>query len=156
MEKEPATKEELLYEAIQMTRPLLRHITAAIDTLSLEQGISVGQRAVLEGLLKSSPLTAPQLTQNLQLKRQFVARMLAEVKALGLVTVQANPLHKRSVYYLLSESGKSRITEIRRLEMDRVTDICKQFSEEQIIAYHHLQASLTNWFADTEIWKGEG
>ncbi len=155
MDKKPATKEELLYEAIQMTRPLLRHITAAVDTLSSEQGISVGQRAVLEGLLKKAPQTAPQLTKSLQLKRQFVARMLAEVRAMGLVTVQNNPDHKRSVFYVLSENGDSRITEIRRRELDRVTRACKQFSEEEVRAYHDIQSFLTVWFAELESWKGD-
>lgn len=155
MSKNSASKEQRLYDAIQMTRPLLRHITAAVDSLSLAQGISVGERAILEGLLGEGPMTAPQLTQKLQLKRQFVARILAEVKARGLVVVKPNPGHKRSVFYTLSETGQSRITAIRGREMDRVKEFCRQFKDQEIEAYYNLQSSLTDWFAELENWKGK-
>ncbi len=62
---------DLLYQGIQTTRPLLRHITAAVEKKLEGTGVTVGQRAVLEVLLNNPEQTAPEITATLQLKRQF-------------------------------------------------------------------------------------
>lgn len=140
--------EDILYDAIQLTRPLLRHITAAVEALLLESGITVGQRAVLEVLGRNGAMTAPDLTRRLQLKRQFVARMLTEAKEKELVVSSANPDHARAHFYELTKKGRTAIDGIREKEMALVREFAKRFSAEEITVHHTIQAALNDWFAD--------
>ena len=139
--------EDMLYEAIQLTRPLLRHITATVEAQIEESGISVGQRAVLEVLGRDGPLTAPDITLRLQLKRQFVARMLKEARKKDLVEPRDNPDHARAHFYALTPWGRAAIEKIRTREMDLVRDFASRFSDADIEAHHTIQAALNDWFA---------
>lgn len=137
-----------LYEAVQATRPLLRIITAAVERGSLKQGVTVGQRAILEGLMLHPGATAPQLTASLQLKRQYVARILQEVLQAGLAESRPNPNRARSFCYWLTKRGKAVITTIREDEMQRLSEFAAHHNEQELAAYHKVQLALTRFFAE--------
>lgn len=148
MDNTPKSTADILYEAIQLTRPLLRHITAGVDAMSRDVGVSVGQRAVLEVMMPDRRLTGPQLTEILQLKRQFVARMLSEAKFLELVQTEPNPAHVRAHFFKLTEKGFKAISQIRAREMVLVQEFADQFTEAEIASHHRIQLGLTSWFAE--------
>lgn len=137
-----------LYQAVQATRPLLRNITAAVERGSNREGVTVGQRAILEGLSLFPGATAPQLCTELQLKRQYVARILQEVMKAGLVDSRANPKRARSYCYRLTPTGQDIITAIRTDEMSKLASFSKDFSPEELANYHKVQLALTRFFAD--------
>ncbi len=101
-QSEPSAVEKL-YVGVQLVRPLLRNITTCVEADLKGTGISVGQRAILEVLLLKEKATAPEITRDLQLKRQFVARELKALQANGMVETDNNPHHKKSNLYLLSQ-----------------------------------------------------
>ncbi len=147
METKPVLQTENLYRAIQLTRPLLRRISAYVEQELTDTGVSVGQRAVLEVLYNQGPLTAPQLTRMLELKRQFVARMLSEASDAGLVEQLPNPDHARAHMHVLTDAGRAAIETIRDHEMTRLSELEKQFSADEIEAHFKVQQKLISWFS---------
>ncbi len=138
----------LLYEGIQLTRPLLRYITSAVDVTSQKHGVSVGERAVLEVLLNSeSPLTAPAITERLDLKRQFVARVLTACKTAGFVKTQANPDHVRSHFYVLTTKGRTAICAIRGAEQAILEELLQSLTADEVRAHLKVQKALFDYFA---------
>lgn len=148
MENKPNPHTEKLYRAIQLTRPLLRHISAYVEQELGDSGVTVGQRAVLEVLYTDGPMTAPQLTQKLELKRQFVARMLAEATDAGLATQQANPEHARAHFHVLTDAGHGAIARIREHEMKRLLELEALFTVEEIETHYRVQQVMNRWFAE--------
>ncbi|SDR39589.1 MarR family winged helix-turn-helix transcriptional regulator [Pseudovibrio sp. Tun.PSC04-5.I4] len=138
----------VLYESIQITRPLLRHITNAVEAASLKVGVSVGERAVLEVLYNSEDaLTAPQMTELLDLKRQFVARVLATSKAKSFVEEKLNPTHKRAHYHQLTEAGRAAIAEICGAELRVLKSLLQRLSADEVIAHLKVQKALLQCFS---------
>ncbi|KZK77788.1 hypothetical protein PsW64_03419 [Pseudovibrio sp. W64] len=144
MLKKPESKPEMLYAGIQMTRPLLRTISNRVEADLEGTDLTVGQRAMLEATLALEQATAPQLTDFLQLKRQFVAKVLKELLDKEQVAQVSNPRHKRSVFYCLTPSGKALIKKVRKAEMKRIEEFAKVFSEEEVETYYRMQCVLND------------
>ncbi|MCE8539323.1 MarR family transcriptional regulator [Ruegeria pomeroyi] len=144
MTREP----DQLYQAVQATRPLLRNITAAVERGSMREGVTVGQRAILEGLSLAPGATAPQLGATLQMKRQYISRILQEVQRAGLIDRRTNPEHARSPRYWLTPRGEAIITAIRADEMEKLALFSEGFSPAELAAYYKVQLALTRFFAD--------
>ncbi|MBO9451833.1 winged helix-turn-helix transcriptional regulator [Tropicibacter sp. R16_0] len=136
-----------LYQAVQATRPLLRNITAAVEQGSRRHGVTVGQRAILEGLFLHPDATAPVLGSELQMKRQYVARVLQEVIAAELVKKLPNPDRARSWRYRLTAKGKDVISAIRADETSKLIAFAEGQTTEDLDAYCRLQIALTQYFA---------
>jgi DNA-binding MarR family transcriptional regulator len=133
---------EKLYIGVQLTRPLLRNITARVDADLKGTGISVGQRAILDVLLAMDQATAPEITTALQLKRQFVARELQELTKTGMVQSAPNPRHKTSRIYTLSQQAHRVITQIRHRETKQFAEFAGRFTPEEIDAFYRVQVAL--------------
>jgi DNA-binding MarR family transcriptional regulator len=132
----------LLYEGVQLVRPLLRHITKRVEADLAGTGVSVGQRAILEALLLLGRATAPQLTRVLDLKRQFVARELQDLHARGMVLQAENPAHKTSAFYSLTPESHALIAAIRAREQAAFARFAAGYSAEEIAAFHRIVTAL--------------
>jgi len=141
-------KPDQLYQAVQATRPLLRNITAAVERGTTRLGITVGQRAVLEGLSLLPDATAPVLSAELHLKRQYVARILKEVMAAELAERHPTPGKTRSWRYRLTPRGSRIIAAIRADETETLARFAKEQSDADLAAYYRVQLALTQFFAD--------
>lgn len=144
------TTVEKLYIGVQITRPLLRNITARVEADLAGTGISVGQRAILEVLLAMRKATAPQITSALQLKRQYVARELQELLATELITSSLNPRHKTSQFYQMTQSACAIILKIREQETQKFTEFSNRFSPEDIDAFYRVQMALNEEMSATQ------
>ncbi len=133
---------EKLYAGIQMTRPLLRNITARVEADLTGTGVSVGQRAILEVLLALGPATAPEITKKMDVTRQFVGRELKELLASGLVKAKENPNHRTSKFYGLTPESRAIIHAIRKRESATIASFSEQFSEEEIAAFYKVLSAL--------------
>ncbi|WP_300012440.1 MarR family transcriptional regulator [uncultured Roseobacter sp.] len=141
------TSQEKLYAGIQMTRPLLRYITARVEADLKGTGISVGQRAILEVLFGVGKATAPEITRYLDVKRQFVGRELKEMENLGLVDSEPNPSHKSSKYYKLTQRSRPIIESIRAREVAQICAFAERFTNAEIAAFHKVQSALLAEFS---------
>lgn len=140
--------QRLLYQAVQATRPLLRHITSTVEAGLEKHNISVGQRAVMEVLLEQPLSTAPELTRYLDLKRQFVARMIGELEQKALIASVPNPSHKRAHRYQLTKAGETAIRDIRQSETETLSEFLGAFSASDIATHHKIQTALVTFFAN--------
>lgn len=147
MNEDDLSLADKLYAGVQLTRPLLRNITARVEADLAGTGISIGQRAILELLLATDQATAPEITATLELKRQFVARELHALSEKGMIVSVDNPRHRRSVYYRLTEESRARISEVRRREMVQFAAFANRFSAEEIDAFLRIQAALNQAFS---------
>lgn len=141
-------KLDQLYQAVQATRPLLRNITSAVERGATQLGVTVGQRAILEGLSLHPDATAPILGAELQLKRQYVARILKEVMDASLVERHPTPGKARMWRYRLTPKGAQIIAAIRADETEKLARFAKLQSDADLAAYHRVQLALTQYFAD--------
>ncbi|PTQ69237.1 MarR family winged helix-turn-helix transcriptional regulator [Celeribacter persicus] len=140
-----------LYAGIQLTRPLLRNITARVEYDLAGTGITVGQRAILEALLSMGEASAPQITAHLDVSRQFVGR---EIKALhedGKLERVENPRHRASKRYRLSQEARAIITAIRSREACEIAAFSKRFSAEEIQGFYKILSTLNREFSQIQI-----
>lgn len=77
-------KQERLYKAIKLVRPIHLNVHRSIEHMLEGSGISVAERAVLE-LLCVEPLTVPEAARRLSMKRQFVLRVVVGLLEKGLL-----------------------------------------------------------------------
>lgn len=145
-EKHPTPAEDL-YAGIQMTRPLLRNITARLEADLAGSGISVGQRAILEVLLACGRATAPELTSALQISRQLTGRLLKEMTEDGMLVSEANPRHRSSRYYRLTDESRTKIQALRKREMEDIAGFAAGFAPEEIRAFRKIQQALNDAFS---------
>lgn len=149
-EKEPTTVEKL-YMGVQLTRPLLRNITARVEADLEGTGVSVGQRAILDVLLLRGRATAPEITQILQLKRQFVGRELKELIKIGMVQAELNPMHKTARIHRLTPMATKIIQEIRQRETESFTEFASRFTADEIDGFYRIQMALNEEMVKS--WK---
>ena len=141
------TPDEQLYAGLQMTRPLLRNITTRVEADLAGTGISVGQRAILEVLLSCEQASAPQITKQLQVARQFVGRELKALARDGLVDTQANPQHRSAFVYSLTARSRRVIEGIRAKETARIKAFSTRFTTDEIAAFYKIQSAMNEEFA---------
>ncbi|MEM1130190.1 MAG: MarR family transcriptional regulator [Pseudomonadota bacterium] len=136
--------EELLYEGVQLTRPLLRNITARVEADLEGTGVSVGQRAILEVLLAVGEAAAPEITRLLDVSRQFVGRELKLMLASEMVATTANPKHRSSHKYRLTVKSRRVIEAIRDREKAEFRKFAEQFTPSEIEGYYKIQKALND------------
>lgn len=132
------TKTDLLYELTRLARPLHQQVEAAIAAMLSGTSITVRMRAVLDTLAESEGATVPQVARTLGIKRQYVQVMMNEVEDAGLVVRQANPAHRRSALFVLSEAGEQVINGIRRAEMHVIESLGRALSHDEVEKAHHV------------------
>ncbi|WP_310618843.1 MarR family winged helix-turn-helix transcriptional regulator [Flexibacterium corallicola] len=138
--------ERLLYEAIQLTRPLLRNITASVEVGLLGAQINVGERAVMERLLECDIASAPELVESLQLKRQYIARILNSAVLGGHIEPLNSERKMRRQRYRLTKKGKQVISGVRQRESTLLKNLLRHYSAKEIRTYYRLQGELNQFF----------
>ncbi|ATG46280.1 MarR family transcriptional regulator [Celeribacter ethanolicus] len=136
-----------LYAGIQLTRPLLRNITARVEHDLAGTGITVGQRAILEALLALGEATAPQITAHLDVTRQFVGREIKILHDEGKLLRVDNPRHRASKLYRLSEEARAIIAAIRAREAREIAAFSKGFTSEEIRGFYKILSTLNREFS---------
>ncbi len=135
-----------LYQGVQLTRPLLRHITAAVEAELAGTGVSVGMRAVLEALSEADTATLPDLTARLGLKRQFIHRMLAEALNIDMAEALPHPRRRNGHTYRLTRRGRATIERIRARENARLAEFLGRISADDVAPFLRVQAALNHFF----------
>jgi DNA-binding MarR family transcriptional regulator len=146
MSRNQSEFEGRFFDAVQRTRPLLRHITGAVEEGLRRWNISVGQRAILEALLFHPGSSLPVLTGFLGLKRQFIHRVLQEVAEAGLASTVPNPGRRGANLYRLTAKGEEAIRAIRAGELEKLRAFLAGHPEADIEAFIRVQAALDRYF----------
>lgn len=141
------SKTEKLYTLIQLLRPLVKHLTRAVEIELAGTGLSVGQRAVLEWIAIHQTRTAPQLAAHLDVKRQSIQPVLDDMVVHGWIQRLANPNHKRSWRYGLTPEGQRRIHQVRAVEDANLDAMGDDFHLRDIDAAIRVLETLTDKFS---------
>lgn len=144
------SREELMYGCLRLLRPLTIGAHSAIEKASLP-GFPVAQRAVLDLLRSSKPLTVPGIARALLLDRQPVQRVVDLLRRAGLLQRVTNPAHAGSPLIELTGKGRETIDRVVRAESLRLAPMIAPFSRKELATcravFEHLRVEFA--FAET-------
>ena len=103
-------------ELLNEVRLLHNHIVQVGETLHAGEPVTLGMRAVLEFLLKDGPMTVPDIARSRSVTRQHIQTVVNSLLDDELVTLETNPLHKRSSLVTLTREGDRVIRRMRQRE----------------------------------------
>lgn len=96
---------------------LLWHVTVrAAERLHADERVTLGMRAVLEFLAREGNTPVPAIARKRRVTRQHVQALVNELLALGLVSLDDNPAHRRSALVRLTPDGQRAIDRIQGRE----------------------------------------
>ncbi len=139
-----------LYEIVRLIRPVHRRLARAVEAKLEGTGITVGMRAVMEVLEEAGPLSVPDIGRALFLARQQIQLLVNALEAAGHVERRANPAHKRSPLFALTEEGQSGFGEIRARENDEMDAVCGLFSDKDLQSTQRVLCAILDHFAEFE------
>lgn len=125
-------KQERLYKAIRLVRPVHLNVSRTMEKLLEGAGISVAERAVLE-LICGQPLTVPQAARQLSMKRQFVQRVAAGLMSKGLIEKAPNPEHRRAYLCAPTAAGRDLFQAVHRRELEMLHAILGDINQTEVV-----------------------
>ncbi len=125
-------KQERLYKAIRLVRPVHLNVSRTIEKLLDGAGISVAERAVLE-LICEEPLTVPEAARQLSMKRQFVQRVAAKLMSKGLVEKTPNPEHRRAYFCAPTAAGRDLFEAVHRRELEMLHAVLGDINQTEVV-----------------------
>lgn len=103
-------------ELLNEVRLLHNQIIQVGESLHTDEPVTLGMRAVLEFLLKDGPMTVPDIARSRSVTRQHIQTIVNSLVDDELVTLETNPLHKRSSLVTLTRGGERIIRRMRKRE----------------------------------------
>ncbi len=132
-----------------LIRPVFHVLYKAVERNLETRSISVPQRGMLQCLLEQGPQTVPMLARRLLVQRQFALRLANELENLALVEREANPAHRRSDRFRLSDTGATLIGEVLAIEGARSAEALNRITDDELgVAVRVLSALLTYFGAE--------
>ncbi|MEX2962236.1 MarR family winged helix-turn-helix transcriptional regulator [Microbulbifer sp. TYP-18] len=124
---------EALTALILETFRLNGELLAAGNKLTKPMGMTSARWQVMGAIDEwGQPLTVAQIARRMGLARQGVQRIVNDLKAQGLVTLEANLDHKRSPLVAISETGSAVMVEIGKAQAAWVNTLAEGLSERRI------------------------
>ena len=110
-------------ELLDEVRLLFHRAAQTVEELHRSEGVTAGERALLESLLRGGPAPVAELARRRHVTRQHVQTLVNELLARELVLAADNPAHRRSPLISLSRTGASMIERITRREARFLTGL---------------------------------
>jgi DNA-binding MarR family transcriptional regulator len=95
---------------------LYNRIVRVGEALHAEESVTLGMRAVLEYLQINGPATVPEIARKRLVTRQHIQMLVNSLLEQKLVSLEANPKHKRSLLVALTAGGERVIARMRERE----------------------------------------
>ncbi len=86
------------------------------ERLHRKEAVTMGMRGVLEFLALRGPATVPQVARSRGVTRQHIQALVDALAGRGLVSLEANPAHRRSALVELAGPGRKAIERMRDRE----------------------------------------
>jgi DNA-binding MarR family transcriptional regulator len=119
---------------IREIRTAAGRMAGLAETLHADTGISPAGRAILELIEVAGPQAVPALARRRDTSRQNIQVQVDALEEAGLVEMQANPGHKRSVLVCLSGQGRIRFREIRAREAELIGRLAAELDSQDLRA----------------------
>lgn len=104
---------ELLIDEVRL---LFHRLDRVAGELHRREGITTGQRGILEFLLNRGAASVPQIARARNVTRQHIQLLVNSLLESGLVVGQENPAHRRSRLIELSAGGRRAILRMKKRE----------------------------------------
>ena len=91
-------------------------LSAIMDTVHEQAGLSTSQHKIMRVLSQTGPATVPDIAADLGVSRQFVQTVCNDLFSCEFIEFSANPRHKRSKLAALTERGRSAFRRARKNE----------------------------------------
>ncbi len=103
---------------------LLWHVAVESgERLHADEPVTLGMRGVLDFLVSHGPVTVPHVARSRHVTRQHIQTLVNALLRLHLVSIEANPAHRRSALVHLTADGQKTIERMKRRErklLDRI------------------------------------
>lgn len=123
-------------------RTAFNRLKSIAEALHADLEINPSLRAVLQALVLRAPQTVPEIAKDKGVSRQHVQKIMNVLLANGLVQVEGNPDHKRSVLHRPTPLGESLFAEIQAREAAPLTILADALPEADVVAATRLLADL--------------
>ncbi len=107
---------EIVRNVLELLPTAFHRVGAAGDIIHASLGLSSGMRGLLLSLEYVGPTSVPRLAAMRPVSRQFVQKLVDEMRSGGWVDMIANPVHKRSPLICLTQQGRDVLVTIRANE----------------------------------------
>lgn len=126
------------------------------DRFSAGFGITSARWQMLGAIaMAGQPLTIPQIAANMGVTRQGALKQLNLLAKEGLVTAMANPMHKRSPLYVLTDQGERTYNKIEKKWNEHAQRLSSAIDLNALQAANELFAQVTELFAQELERKNE-
>jgi DNA-binding MarR family transcriptional regulator len=103
-------------ELLDQVRLLWHVMVQAAERLHRDEPVTLGMRAVLEFLAWNGPTTVPHIARRRYVTRQHIQALVNDLRDLRLVSLDDNPVHRRSALVRLTPEGQKVIDRMKRRE----------------------------------------
>ena len=103
-------------ELLEQVRLLWHVMVEAAERLHEDEPVTLGMRAVLEFLARNGPTAVPGIARSRHVTRQHIQALVNDLLELRLVSLDANPAHRRSALVRLTPEGQKAIDRMKRRE----------------------------------------
>jgi DNA-binding MarR family transcriptional regulator len=134
------------YEITWLVRRLFRAMGARANQYLADAELTAKDRAVMEFLYASDPLSVPDIARRYNVSRQHIQVTVNALLAKGLLRSVENPNHKRSRLVRLSALGRDAFEEIRRNELALISAAFDGISDAALATTRTTLASLLQYF----------
>jgi DNA-binding MarR family transcriptional regulator len=141
-----AARNDQAYEVTWLVRRLFRAMGARANLYLADSDLTANDRAVMEFLYASDPLSVPDIARRYDVSRQHIQITVNALLERGLLRSIENPNHKRSRLLRLSSLGRDTFEEIRRNEAALISDALETISDEALATTRATLASLLHHF----------
>lgn len=132
------------YEVTWLVRRLFRAMGTHANQYLAEAELTARDRAVMEFLCSSGPLSVPDIARRCDVSRQHIQVTVNALVSRGLLQSIENPNHKRSRLIRLSSLGHDTFEEIRRNESTFIAELFSSVSDDALATTRATLASLLN------------
>jgi len=135
-------RKQKTYAVTWLIRRLFRAMSQEADRYLGQWGLTAADRAVMEFLFPDEKLTVPAIADRYDVSRQHVQIVVNGLKEKGLLLIEPNPKHKRSLLLCLSPEGSEVFTAIRKRESTIVGRVFAEVSDHDLTISHSVLESM--------------
>jgi len=135
-------RKQKTYAVTWLIRRLFRAMSQEADRYLGQWELTAADRAVMEFLFPDEKLTVPAIADRYDVSRQHVQIVVNGLKEKGLLLIEPNPKHKRSLLLCLSPEGSEVFTAIRKRESTIVGRVFAEVSDHDLTISHSVLESM--------------
>lgn len=133
---------ETLEALLGEVRGCFNRLKGLAERLHADVEVSAPERAVLEALTRGGALTVPEIAARRGVSRQHIQVIMNALLDRALVTSRANPAHKRSPHFALSDAGARLFAAMRKREAAILAQLAAELETEAVRNAGHVLARL--------------